>query len=75
MPLRKLRLKSIRRVSLKDLERQRSNVTAATERLQATQNTLAYGERMFRKGYITPQQLEAQKSAVARAKLDLGQLR
>ena len=27
---------------------------------------------MFRKGYITPQQLEAQKSAVARAKLDLG---
>lgn len=49
-----------------------SNVTAAEERVQATQNTLAYGERMFRKGYITPQQLEAQKSAVARAELDLG---
>lgn len=56
----------------KDLRTAESNVTAATERLQATQNTLAYGERMFRKGYITPQQLEAQKSAVARAKLDLG---
>lgn len=56
----------------KDLRTAESNVTAATERLQATQNTLAYGERMFRKGYITPQQLEAQKSAVDRAKLDLG---
>lgn len=56
----------------KDLRTAESNVTAATERLQATQNTLAYGERMFRKGYITPQQLEAQKSAVARAQLDLG---
>jgi HlyD family secretion protein len=56
----------------KDLRTAESNVTAATERLQATQNTLAYGERMFRKGYITPQQLEAQKSAVDRAELDLG---
>ena len=56
----------------KDLRTAESNVTAATERLQATQNTLAYGERMFRKGYITPQQLEAQKSALARAELDLG---
>ncbi len=56
----------------KDLRTAESNVTAATERLQATENTLAYGQRMFRKGYITPQQLEAQKSAVARANLDLG---
>ena len=55
-----------------DLRTAESNVTAATERLQGTRNTLAYGERMFRKGYITPQQLEAQKSAVARAELDLG---
>ena len=55
----------------KDLRTAESNVTAATERLQATKYS-AYGERMFRKGYITPQQLEAQKSAVARAKLDLG---
>jgi len=56
----------------KDLRTAESNVTAATERLQATKNTLSYGERMFRKGYITPQQLEAQESAVARAELDLG---
>ena len=56
----------------KDLRTAESNVTAATERLQATQNTLAYGERMYRKGYITPQQLDAQKSSVARAELDLG---
>jgi HlyD family secretion protein len=56
----------------KDVRKAESDVTAATERLQATRNTLAYGERMFRKGYITPQQLDAQKSAVARAELDLG---
>lgn len=56
----------------KELRDAESFVTAATERLQATRNTLTYGERMFRKGYITPQQLEAQKSAVARAELDLG---
>ncbi len=56
----------------KELRMAESNVTAANERLQATRNTLSYGERMFRKGYITPQQLEAQKSAVDRAELDLG---
>ncbi len=56
----------------KELRMAESNVTAATERLQATRNTLEYGERMFRKGYITPQQLEAQKSAVDRAELDMG---
>lgn len=56
----------------KELRMAESGVTAATERLQATRNTLAYGERMFRKGYISPQQLDAQKSAVERAELDLG---
>ncbi len=56
----------------KELRMAESSVTAATERLQASRNTLAYGERMFRKGYIAPQQLEAQKSAVERAELDLG---
>lgn len=56
----------------KELRMAESSVTAATERLQATRNTLAYGERMFRKGYISPQQLDAQKSAVERAELDLG---
>ena len=56
----------------KDLRKAESDLTAAKERLQATRNTLGYGERMFRKGYITPQQLDAQKSSVARAELDLG---
>jgi len=56
----------------KDLRKADSDVTAANERLLATRNTLAHGERMFRKGYIAPQLLEAQKSAVARAELDLG---
>jgi HlyD family secretion protein len=56
----------------KELRMAESSLTAATERLQATRNTLAYGERMFRKGYIAPQQLDAQKSAVERAELDRG---
>jgi len=56
----------------KDLRKADSDLTASTERLQATRNALAHGERMFRKGYITPQQLEAHQSAVARAELDLG---
>jgi HlyD family secretion protein len=56
----------------KDLRKAESDVTAATERLQATRNALEHGQRMFRKGYITPLQLEAQQSAVARAELDLG---
>ena len=56
----------------KDLRRAESDVTFAKERLQATRNSLEHGERMFRKGYISPQQLDAQKSAVARAELDLG---
>ena len=56
----------------KDLRKAESDVTAAKERLQAAENGLAHGEKMFRKGYIAPQQLDAQKSAVERAKLDLG---
>ena len=56
----------------KELRTAESSVSAATEWLQSTRNTLAYGERMFRKGYISPQQFDAQKSAVARAELDLG---
>ena len=56
----------------KELRKAESDVTAAKERLQSTRNQLEHGERMFRKGYITPQQLDAQKSAVERADLDLG---
>jgi RND family efflux transporter MFP subunit len=56
----------------KDLRKAESDVTFAKERLQATRNSLDHGQRMFRKGYISPQQLETQKSAVGRAELDLG---
>ncbi|MFM7248406.1 MAG: efflux RND transporter periplasmic adaptor subunit, partial [Planctomycetaceae bacterium] len=56
----------------KELRKADSDVTAAKERLQSARNQLEHGERMFRKGYITPQQLDAQKSAVERADLDLG---
>ncbi len=56
----------------KELRKAESDVTAAKERLQSTRNQLEHGQRMFRKGYITPQQLDAQKSAVERADLDLG---
>lgn len=56
----------------KELRKAESDLTAATERLQAAHNALDHGERMFRKGYITPQQLDAQKSSVERAELDQG---
>ena len=56
----------------KELRKAESDLTAATERLQAARNALDHGERMFRKGYITPQQLDAQKSSVERAELDKG---
>ena len=56
----------------KELRKAESDVSAAKERLQSTRNQLEHGERMFRKGYITPQQLDAQKAAVERADLDLG---
>jgi HlyD family secretion protein len=56
----------------KDLREAESKVAIAVETLHSAENSLQHGERMFRKGYITPLQLAAQKSAVERAKLDLG---
>ncbi len=56
----------------KDFRKAESDVVVAQEALRSAENTLQHGERMFRKGYITPMQYEGQKSAVARAKLDLG---
>ena len=46
-------------------------ITIAEENLRSAQNTLLYTERMFRKAYVTPLQLEAQQFAVKRAQLDL----
>jgi HlyD family secretion protein len=49
-----------------------SKVVVAVGNLRSAENALQHGERMFRKGYITLLQLEAQKTAVERAKLELG---
>ncbi|MBA4016796.1 MAG: hypothetical protein C0483_06390 [Pirellula sp.] len=46
-------------------------ITIAEENLRSAQNTLLYTERMFRKAYVTPLQLEAQQFAVKRAQLEL----
>lgn len=43
----------------------------ALENLRSAENALQHTERMARKGYVTPLQLEAQRFAVERAKLDL----
>lgn len=48
-----------------------ASITVAMENLRSAENVLQYTERMARKGYATPLQLEAQKFAVERAKLDL----
>lgn len=56
---------------LKDLQTVESQITVAQENLRSSENTLQYTDRMFRKGYVTPLQLEAQEFAVKRSKLDL----
>lgn len=48
-----------------------SQITIAEENMRSAQNTLLYTERMFRKGYVTPLQLESQQFAVKRSGLDL----
>lgn len=57
---------------LKDLQLVESQITVAQENLRSAQNTLDYTEKMFRKGYVTSLQQEAQQFAVKRAQLDLG---
>jgi HlyD family secretion protein len=54
----------------KERHKLQSDLTGARERLQASRNLLTHFERMYRKGYITPQELEKHRSAVERAKLD-----
>ncbi len=48
-----------------------AQITIAMENLRSAENTLLYTQRMFRKGYASPLQREAQEFAVQRAKLDL----
>lgn len=56
------------RQQLQDLE---AKVTIALENLRSAENSLQHTQRMFRKGYVSPLQLETQQFAVERSKLDL----
>ncbi|MCE9607205.1 MAG: TolC family protein [Planctomycetia bacterium] len=56
---------------LKERQAVDSQITIAEENMRSAQNTLLYTERMFRKGYVTPLQLESQQFAVKRSGLDL----
>lgn len=52
-------------------EKVNSDITIAKANLTSAENSLQHTERMFRKGYVTPLQLDTQQFAVDRAKLDL----
>ena len=56
------------RQELQDLEAQ---IKIALENLRSAENTLQHTRRMFRKGYVSPLQREAQEFAVQRAQLEL----
>jgi HlyD family secretion protein len=56
---------------LKDLQSAESQIKVAMENMRSAENTLSHTERMFRKGFVTSLQLEADKFAVERAHLDL----
>ena len=56
---------------VKEFQLFESQSKIAMENLRSAENSLQHTERMARKGYVTPLQLEAQRFAVERAKLDL----
>lgn len=56
---------------LKDLQETESLITIAQENMRSAQNVLDHTQRMSRKGFATPLQVEADEFAVKRAKLDL----
>lgn len=57
---------------LQDMETQ---ITIALENLRSAENLLEHTQRMARKGFVTPLQLEADQFAVQRAKLELDSAR
>ncbi|MHC4404468.1 MAG: efflux RND transporter periplasmic adaptor subunit [Planctomycetota bacterium] len=61
-------IEGIYRKEIQDLEAQ---ITIAMENLRSSQNMLQHTEKMFRKGYVSPLQLETQQFAVERAKIEL----
>ncbi|MBL6706531.1 MAG: HlyD family efflux transporter periplasmic adaptor subunit [Planctomycetaceae bacterium] len=56
---------------LKDLQEVESLITIAQENMRSAQNVLDHTQRMSRKGFATPLQVEADEFAVKRARLDL----
>ncbi|NQV24317.1 MAG: HlyD family efflux transporter periplasmic adaptor subunit [Rhodopirellula sp.] len=56
---------------LKDLQEVESLITIAQENMRSAQNVLDHTDRMARKGFATPLQVEADGFAVKRARLDL----
>lgn len=58
--------------NLQDLE---ASIKIAEENLRSAKNLLKHTERMARKGYVTPLQLESQKFAVQRSELELASAR
>lgn len=55
---------------LQALQTAEANIVIANENLRNAENTFEHSERMFRKGYINQLQLEGNRFAVERAKLD-----
>ena len=55
----------------KELQLVQSNIAVALRSLQNAQNSLIYGQRMFRKGYISRLQFEEKEFAVEYARLEL----
>lgn len=56
---------------VKELQTADSAVTVANENLRSARNTLDFTERMYRKGYVTTLQKEAQEFSVKKAQLDV----
>jgi RND family efflux transporter MFP subunit len=56
------------RKEVQELDKQ---ITIAMENLRSAENTFQHTQGMFRKGYVSPLQLETQQFSVERAKLDL----
>jgi RND family efflux transporter MFP subunit len=55
----------------KDLQAAKEQIIVAQQNLDVDKNVLSHTERMYRKGFVTALQLEADKFAVEHAQLDL----
>ncbi len=55
----------------KELQDAEKEITIALENLRSAQSALAHAQMMFRKGYVSKNQLEAEEFAVQRAQLEV----